>query len=115
MSRARNRVLLREVNRRIASLGTTYRRDSARPWILLCECGNPSCSARVKIHFLAYRAIRENPERFIIAPDHLDRDAMEVAVQRANYLVVEAESEPLETPRTHPRVHFPAPIPRRSK
>ena len=60
---------------------------------ILCECGDEHCSDAIRVPSNEYRAVRENPLRFVVAPHHLIADAEFLVEERAGYWVVEKFEE----------------------
>jgi hypothetical protein len=58
----------------------------------LCECGEESCLARVKLTPAEYEAVRSHPARFFVVPGHEDLTAGEAVVeQHDRFTVVEKQ------------------------
>ena len=84
---ARNEILFRHVNERIADLSNNE--EPEPDLVVLCECGRAECLHHIQVPAPAYAEVREHGGRFIILPDHLEPD-VEVIVQReAGFFVVE--------------------------
>jgi len=69
---ARNEAFFREVNERIAKLGT-----SAQAWSqdgaveVMCECGVAGgCGERVRMPLQEYEKVRAQDDRFVVRPGH---------------------------------------------
>ena len=63
----RNRVLLREVNERIAEIASSAARD---PHEFLCECSRRDCTETLALSLPDYKRVRSSPNRFVILPGH---------------------------------------------
>ena len=87
----RNEELFREVNAHIAEIEDRFVL-AGEPLPLICECANTGCATVIKVEQETFRAVRENPLRFLVAPGHEEAD--EAVVDRgAGYLVVEKTAE----------------------
>ena len=84
---ARNETLFREVNERIEQV--TERFAAPDPMSFVCECAVNSCARHVELSREAYEAIRSNPKRFVVAPDHDDPEIENVVERHKAYMVVE--------------------------
>jgi len=63
----RNQVLLREVNERIAEVGSPWSGDAPA---FLCECSHDDCTELLTLSHPEYERIRSSPNLFMIAPGH---------------------------------------------
>jgi hypothetical protein len=105
---ARNEALFREVNERIAQLGS-----SAQAWSpdgtveFLCECGlEDGCGRRVRVPIETYERVRQQDDRFVVRPGH-ETPELERAVEWTDdYVVVDkipaAEPYVADDPRGAP-------------
>ena len=84
---SRNEELFREVNAHIAALEDRISVPGDR-LPLICECANTGCSTVIEVEQDSFRAVRENPLRFLVAPGH-EREDETVAERCAGYFVVE--------------------------
>jgi hypothetical protein len=84
---ARNEVLSREVNERIAELAT------AEGFYIVCECANTGCDQRLLVPIADYRRVRERLRWFLIAPGHAVADGEDVVEQHGTYDVVEKHED----------------------
>ena len=83
---ARNEVLFREVNQRIAELSENWAHGEFH---IVCECATLGCQAMLPVPLADYQRVRANPRRFFIFPGH-DAPDIEDVVERHNaYHVVE--------------------------
>jgi hypothetical protein len=90
---ARNETLHREVNERLARMDKPGD-DSSE---FLCECAaGDGCDARLRIKLRDYERVRQQDDRFVIAPGHENPEIERVVDRRDGYLVVDkvAELEP---------------------
>jgi hypothetical protein len=68
ISKARKRLLFREVNEGIARIARTLDSAKGAPFEFLCECGDPGCLARVTLTLAAYDELtRQGP---VLAEGH---------------------------------------------
>ena len=84
---ARNEALFREVNERIEKV--TERFAAPDPMSFVCECVDNTCARHVELTHAEYEAIRSNPKRFAVAPDHDDPELENVVERHKGYIVVE--------------------------
>jgi hypothetical protein len=86
---ARNEATFRQANERIAEAAEGLEVQSLVPFI--CECANPACRELLSLSLDAYRAVREDPRRFLNAPGHHQAalGAAKVVERRDGYEVVE--------------------------
>ena len=86
----RNETLFREVNAHIASLEERLGgEDELMP--LLCECANTGCTTVIEVDPGTFRAVRENPLFFLVAPGHELADEETVVDRGAGYFIVEKD------------------------
>lgn len=90
--KARNDAAFRDANERIrvtvaGGLPTVER----LPFI--CECAERSCTQIIRVRLEDYRAVREHPRRFLVAPGHEEPEVGVVVFESEDYLVVEKTGE----------------------
>jgi hypothetical protein len=85
---AENQSLFREVNQRVETL-TEREATVTEPINFVCECAMTDCSAHIELTDADYEAIRANPRRFFVLPDHVFPEAEEVVGQEEGYVIVE--------------------------
>lgn len=83
----RNEELFREVNARIAALEDRLIL-AGEPLPLICECANTGCATVIEVEQETFRALRNSPLRFLVAPGH-EADNETVVGGGAAYLIVE--------------------------
>jgi hypothetical protein len=93
---AKNEALFRDVNERITEISQSLAVDSAhQPKLidgLVCECSDPLCTERVgPLTVTEYEAVRDDPRRFIIAPNHHAADVESVIEKHSSYWIVEKD------------------------
>jgi hypothetical protein len=89
---ARNEVLFREANARIAQRGIELGVEAERT-PFLCECDDISCNAVVLLSNDDYAYVRDGgPRRFLVAHDHTDEHTRLVA-DHGTFRVVEKTGE----------------------
>ena len=86
---AKNEVLFRTVNDRVASIGAAFDIEEEGATDFVCECANIDCAERLRVPFDEYRRIRENPLWFIVAPAHETPDVEAVVEDHGAYRVIE--------------------------
>jgi hypothetical protein len=82
---ARNEILFREVNERIAEISA----DQDHGFHIICECANTGCEERLLIPLPEYERVRRHPRRFMIVPGHTVPEVEDVVEERGSYDVVE--------------------------
>jgi hypothetical protein len=83
---ARTESMFREVNERIAETAKRLDSDDAE---FVCECAEPTCTARVDATLEQYERIRDEGATFLLAPGHEDRRVEGVVRREAGHAVVE--------------------------
>jgi hypothetical protein len=86
---SRNEELFREVNARIAELEDRLIL-AGEPLPLICECADTGCATVIEVEQDTFRAVREKPLRFLVAPGH-ERNEETVVGRGAGYLIVEKD------------------------
>jgi hypothetical protein len=88
---ARNETLFREVNERIAELGT-----SAQAWSpdgtveFMCECGvEGGCGQRVRMPLPEYDKVRQQDDRFVVRPGHETPELERAVDWTDDYVIVD--------------------------
>jgi hypothetical protein len=91
---ARNEALFREVNERIAELGTRAQAWTPEGIDFLCECGEEEgCGQRVRVPVDVYGRVRSQDDRFVVRPGH-ETPEIERAVEWTDkYVVVDKKPE----------------------
>jgi hypothetical protein len=75
----------REVNERIASIS----RDLGTAKLeILCECGTPTCTERVRIDAPAYESVRGEATHFALIDGHQDPAVEDIVQTGEGFLVV---------------------------
>ena len=81
---AQNENLFRRINERVEVLS-----HGLDLLTLVCECADPSCVERIRgVPAAEYAAVREHPERFIVAAGHERREYESVVDERLAYVIV---------------------------
>jgi hypothetical protein len=83
---ARNQLVFREVNERIAELNERNQSDSG---IFICECSDPACAVAIEITAEEYEAVREEGARFVVVSGHQIPELERVVDGNDRFLVVE--------------------------
>lgn len=84
---SRNEELFRQVNAHIAAL-EDHISVPGDLLPLICECANTGCTTVIEVEQDTFRAVRENPLRFLVARGH-ERGDETVAERGAGYFIVE--------------------------
>jgi hypothetical protein len=80
-------MVFRDVNERITALAEGWR--SGQPQALVCECSDDTCTASIAVSGAEYDSVRAHPDRFVVAPDHVDDSTERVIWASAHFAVVE--------------------------
>jgi len=83
---ARNEVLFREVNQRIAELSENW---AGGEFHIVCECATIGCQTMLPMKVEEYQRVRAHPRRFFIFPGHDVPDIEDVVERHHAYQVVE--------------------------
>jgi hypothetical protein len=96
---ARNESLYREVNERILEIEESFGdRDPEHGLAsFVCECATTGCSARLQLSLDDYRLARAKPERFVVAPDHVNLDFERIVLTTDRFWLIEKLGEAGET------------------
>jgi hypothetical protein len=85
---ARNEALFREVNERIAQLGSRGEAWTPDGTDFLCECGEEGgCGLRVRVPLDVYDRVRAQDDRFVVRPGH-ETPEIEHAVEWTDAYVI---------------------------
>ena len=85
---ARNQAIFRAVNEKLATLNEAFA-EAVGTSSIACECDDISCVEMIEIAPDDYRAVREEPRRFVILFEHINEDIEFVVQRSAEYTVVE--------------------------
>jgi len=85
---ARNQLLFREVNERIASLAEQALLPEVAPIEVTCECVDMSCTRTVQISLHEFAEIDRATNRFLVVPGHELPDVEDVVERRDRFLIV---------------------------
>jgi hypothetical protein len=83
----RGQSLFREVNERIVDIG-----DGSTVEVL-CECGTGECRETLVVSMAEYEPIRDVPDRFLVATEHVRPEVERVVEERDSFVVVEKIGE----------------------
>jgi hypothetical protein len=84
---ARNEAVARDLNEDIEAAHEEAGREGYVP--MLCECGKADCEHIVPMTLEEYEAVREDPRRFAVAPEHQVGQIERVVGDVGRFLVVE--------------------------
>jgi hypothetical protein len=84
---ARNQVVFREVNERIAELSELV--DQSGFNVFICECSDPGCTEALEITAGEYEAVRSDGARFVIVDGHQIPEVERVVDGNSRFIVVE--------------------------
>jgi 5-bromo-4-chloroindolyl phosphate hydrolysis protein len=85
---ARNQALFRAVNEKMESLNETFEQLTPN-FTIVCECADPDCLEMIEVQKEEYLAVRAEPRRFLVRPDHVYPDIEFVVRESTGYVVVE--------------------------
>lgn len=85
---ARNEALFRRVNERLEELNASFASFTEHSEFI-CECADPGCVERIQLTLSAYEAVRSEPTRFVVKPQHVLPAAERVVEEHKGYVVVE--------------------------
>ena len=86
VQRAQTESLFRDVNERIAESAQNFETDSTA---FVCECSDPTCTARVHATLDEYEEVRADGATFLTTPGHVDEDIERVVSDRGRFQVIE--------------------------
>jgi hypothetical protein len=84
---AKNESFFRQVNERIKDVANGVSDEDS--FEFLCECSDPSCTARISLKLADYEWVRANPARFVLAPGHNAPQVEHVVEREDEHVVVE--------------------------
>src|SRR5262245_7850713 len=80
----RNESIFREINERVAELGTAVE----GPTEFLCECARTDCTERLSVPLDTYEQVRTRSRHFLVAVGHEQLEFERVVEQGDGWLVV---------------------------
>jgi len=81
---ARNESLFRSLNEQLDAVRAGVRRAE-----YFCECARPTCAATILLLVEEYEHVRQDGDRFVVLPEHVDRDIERVLEEHGTYWIVE--------------------------
>jgi hypothetical protein len=91
--RVRAEAIVREVNERIRDVREALAAGEEIELDLLCECGDPSCTALLTVTLAEYEAARTDPRRLLVTPDHAQDEGESVVAANGRFAIVQASGE----------------------
>ena len=85
---ARSQSTFRAVNENLRDFNERFAADSGL-YTVACECADDACVVMIEIPEHAYRDVRENPRRFVVAVGHVYPEVERVVEEVEAYMVVE--------------------------
>jgi hypothetical protein len=85
---ARNQVLFREVNERIAELLNRLDGEAGRQ-SFICECSRTGCTDMIDVPLATYSRVRDDPTLFLLAAGHQDPSHEVVIEDVGPYLIAQ--------------------------
>lgn len=99
---ARNEVLFRHVNERVADVNNEV--DEGGLVDFICECGDSSCVQSIALTLLEYELVRSQPTHFALLPGHEGMGVETVVARNERFFTVEKHlSESAVARETDPR------------
>ena len=83
---AKNEVIFRDLNERIADIAATH--DDDHLYEFLCECSNVDCTLRLPLTLAFYEDVRKVATRFVVAPGHDLPEIEDVLFRGDGYQIV---------------------------
>ena len=101
---ARNQLVFREVNERIAEL--TSDGNETGVTLFICECSDRACAESLEITPAEYEQVRGDGARFIVLPGHEQPEVEHVVDRSTRFVVVEKDGADATAARdADPRRH----------
>lgn len=82
-----NEVLFREVNERVKAINDEFNTPLTEAEFV-CECGDDSCTQRIRMTMTAYEELRAEPTHFAVAAGHETQAVERIVARREGYDVV---------------------------
>lgn len=86
--REQNQRLFREVNERIHETGVGFDVEAPQGLDFICECGEGTCTERLRVRLAEYEQLPRTGPSFIVKPGH-ERRHQTVLLRTADYILVE--------------------------
>jgi hypothetical protein len=91
---AENESLFRDLNEEVGAVAHSFSpRGETGTYDFLCECADPTCTARVSLQLPLYEQVRASPVRFFVVPGHELPDVELVVETHPAYTIVEKAGE----------------------
>ena len=94
---ARNQVVFREVNERIAEVTAEW--NQAEMSLFVCECSDQACAESLEIAPAEYEQVRARGTRFVVFAGHQLPEVERVVAGNSRFLVVEKIGSAAEVAR----------------
>jgi hypothetical protein len=88
---AENETLFRAANERMAEWEERDRSDATE--LYFCECADPECNQKVRLHGSDYERVRSDPCHFFVVPGHEIPDVETVLESHEEWVLIEKDSE----------------------
>jgi hypothetical protein len=86
---ARNEAMYRTVNREIEYAAKQLGDEPTDELQLICECGQPDCTATLTLTIAEYDDVHRQRDRFAVAPGHEDPTLEHIVKKTDGYVVVD--------------------------
>jgi hypothetical protein len=83
-----NEVVFRDVNERLRELGESFSLVSDLV-DFVCECGDTTCTERIRMTLADYEKVRSNPRHFVVVKGHERPEYERIVSEEEGYSVVE--------------------------
>ena len=101
---ARNQVLFREVNERLAEVADAW---STVPTEFCCECSRMDCDEMIELDPTEYEGVRSSSNLFVIAPGHETLEVERIIEENDRFTLVEKTNGAQLAVDTDPRRREP--------
>src|SRR3954468_23435293 len=83
----RNQSMFRMVNERLTELNEAFQSIDGG-YVIACECAAVGCTEMLTITAGEYEAVRSEPDRFVVLPEHVYPNVETVVDEHPAYVVV---------------------------
>jgi hypothetical protein len=90
---AHNERVFRELNEQADRRASQWQENERTFQLVVCECANADCYAEVTVTPAEYRMVRNNEQRFLVAPGHVAPEVERVVYRHDRYWIVEKDPD----------------------
>ncbi len=80
------RLAFRAGNELIEKSASTCRYEGVLPF--LCECPDTNCLGRVPVTIANFARIREQPQHYLVLPDHINKEREQILAAETDHWIV---------------------------